>query len=279
MRLASGPASSAPCATASRVEGVHRVGEKSQAADAIRMRGNQAQLDAGHLPEKAHPDEQSEIPAAQQELEDRQAHVAIPHPGERKLRAVSRRRRVPGGRVERHVLAPDDQDTDAIHEGDQQHLGEHRIAEPKRRRDGGIESRHGAFGNQMAFQEYLHHGTQCAGAPPARQRSAGAAPPGSGRELPGPAGTVRSPSRPAACPSSADSTRSGSQASSEMTMMRWRTSISASSDRCARRRSWKSGPPRTREKSCGSGGAAETSPDCEVQDFTCSLSGRRESVV
>ena len=95
----------------------------------------------------------------QQELEDRQAHIAVPHPGQRELRALGRRRRVPCGRVERHVMAPDDQDADAIHEGDEQHLGEHRVAQPKCRRDGGIEPRHGAFGDQIAFQELLHHET------------------------------------------------------------------------------------------------------------------------
>ena len=134
-------------------------GEKTQAADAIRMRRNQAQLDARHLPEKARPDEQSKIPAAQQELEDRQAHVAVPHSGERELRALGGRRRVPRGRVERHVLAPDDQDADPIHEGDQQHLGEHRVAQPECRCDGRLEPRHGVLGNQVAFEELLQQGT------------------------------------------------------------------------------------------------------------------------
>ena len=54
---------------------------------------------------------------------------------------------------------------------------------------------------------------------------------------------------PRSCPSRADSSRSGSQASSAMTTMRCRTCSSASSDRCARTRNWKSGPPRTSEKS------------------------------
>ena len=52
-------------------------------------------------------------------------------------------------------------------------------------------------------------------------------------------------------PSSPESSSSGSQANSAMTMMRWRTIISASSVRCAFRKSWKSGPPRTSEKSGG----------------------------
>ena len=74
---------------------------------------------------------------------------------------------------------------------------------------------------------------------------------------------------PSACPSRAESTKSGSQANSESTRMRWRTSISASSARCARRSNWKSGPPRTSEKSCGS--RSSLSPDTGVEDVMCGL--------
>ena len=56
-------------------------------------------------------------------------------------------------------MAPDNQDTDDIDESDQQHLGEHRVAQPKRRRDGGIKPRHGALGNQIAVEELPHHKT------------------------------------------------------------------------------------------------------------------------
>ena len=49
-------------------EGKDRVGEKSQAAEAIRMRGNQAQIDAQRPPEEARPDEQSKIPVRQPEF-------------------------------------------------------------------------------------------------------------------------------------------------------------------------------------------------------------------
>ena len=37
-------------------------------------------------------------------------------------------------------FAPDDQDADAIHQGDQQHLGERRVAQPECRMDGGIKA-------------------------------------------------------------------------------------------------------------------------------------------
>ena len=95
----------------------------------------------------------------QQELEDRHAHVAIPHSGERELRAFGGGRRVPRGRVECHVVAPDDQDADPIHEGDEQHLGEHRVTQSKRGGHGGLESRDRVLWNQPSFQELLQQGT------------------------------------------------------------------------------------------------------------------------
>ena len=122
------------------------------------MGGNQAQLDAGYLPEEARPDEQSKIPAQQQELEDRHTHVGEPHAGERELRTRGGRGRIPRRRVERDVLAPDDQDADAIDEGDQQHLGEHRIAQPEGRGDGCLKTRHGVRGNHVSFKELLQQG-------------------------------------------------------------------------------------------------------------------------
>ena len=94
-----------------------------------------------------------------QELVDRQAHVAKPHPAERELQALDGRHRVPRSCGERRVLAPDKQNTDDIDESDQQHLGEHRVAQPKRRRDGGIKPCQGALGNQIAVEELPHHKT------------------------------------------------------------------------------------------------------------------------
>ena len=55
-------------------------------------------------------------------------------------------------------MAPDDQYPDPIHEGDEQHLGEHRVAQPKRRRDGGVEPRHRVLGDQISFPELLQQG-------------------------------------------------------------------------------------------------------------------------
>jgi hypothetical protein len=49
---------------------------------------------------------------------------------------------------------------------------------------------------------------------------------------------------------------------SAMMVTRWRTIVSASSDRCALRRNWKSGPPKTSEKSLGS--KPKPPPDADV---------------
>ena len=54
-------------------------------------------------------------------------------------------------------------------------------------------------------------------------------------------------------------------------MMRRRTIIIASSDKCARRRSWKSGPPRTSEKSGVPRRKSGSSFDSSVSVFICGL--------
>ena len=56
-------------------------------------------------------------------------------------------------------MAPNKQNPDHIHEGDHQHLGSHRVAQPHCRVEGGVETRHGALGNQLTFQEYFNHGS------------------------------------------------------------------------------------------------------------------------
>ncbi len=134
-------------------EGVRRRGQESQAADAIRVRRHQVQSDPRHLPEQPRPDEDPVVPAAQQELEQRQADVAVPRAGEREAQPVRRGGRVPRGRIERHVLTPDDGDADDVDDGDQQQLGRNRIAQPIGGPDGSIESGRGGLWNQVALQE------------------------------------------------------------------------------------------------------------------------------
>ena len=90
-------------------------------------------------------------------LEDRQAHVNKPDPGDRELQALGGRRPIPRGRMEGRVLAPEYLNPDAIHDPDQQHLGEHRISQTERRRYGAIEPRQAALGDQIAVMELLHH--------------------------------------------------------------------------------------------------------------------------
>ena len=155
MRLASWPARSAPCAIASRLKAYAGTREKPEAADPIGVRRHQGELDARHLPQEADPDGQPEVPAAQQELENRQADEPIPQPRERRLLAARRPGGVPGVRIERHVVAPHDQDADAVDESDDQQLGDNGVAQPDRRDDRGVEPRQRGVGNEMAVEEHL----------------------------------------------------------------------------------------------------------------------------
>ncbi len=104
-------------------ERINGVRKKTDAGIAVRMGWNQAHLDARGLPKKTRPDEQPEIPAAQQKLEEGETDIAIPHPRERQPRSCGGRRRKPGCRFERRVAAPNDRNTDDIHERDQQQFG------------------------------------------------------------------------------------------------------------------------------------------------------------
>ena len=54
------------------------------------------------------------------------------------------------------------EDADAIDEGEEQHFGEHRVAQPERRSDRRLELWHRALGDQFAFQELLREGTHAA---------------------------------------------------------------------------------------------------------------------
>ena len=158
MRLAIHPGKQGAVRHRQRHEGEGRIGKKAKAAEAVRMGGDQAQLDARHLPEKAHPDEQPEIPAQQQELEDRQAHIDIPHPGEARVssprRTASRttwpcREPRSGARMIRMPTPY----TKAISSTSASTELRSRNADAMAR----IEPRQGALGDQIAVQELLHH--------------------------------------------------------------------------------------------------------------------------
>jgi len=213
------------------------------------MGGDQAQLDARHLPEKNAPDKKPEIPAHQKKLENRQAHIANHVPASESFRAFDGRCRVPGGGIECHVLAPDDQYADAIHEA----ISSTSASTELRNRKAEAMA---AWKRVMALSGINSRSRNCFTTRRVRRWTTSSAAinrgtaTGNGRELPRRAGKARPHSRQQMS-FQAESTRSGSQANSEMTMMRWRTSSSASSDRCARSKSWNSGPPRTSEKSCG----------------------------
>ena len=118
------PESKAPCANASSIKSVGRelARKPRPPRRGSRNHQDQVQIDARHL-QKRIPDEKAEISPQQQELEDRQAHIDIPNPGEREFRAPGGRRPVPCRRLESCVVAPD-ADTDDIYDSDQQQLSE-----------------------------------------------------------------------------------------------------------------------------------------------------------
>ena len=74
--------------------------------------------------------------------------------------AVDGGRGIPGRRGERRVLSPDDQNAESVDEHDQQHLGEHRVAQPVCRRHGGLEPRHGGIRDQVPLLELLQERLQ-----------------------------------------------------------------------------------------------------------------------
>jgi len=76
--------------------------------------------------------------------------VAIPTVGEPEFRAPCGRCRVPRGRIECEVLPRDDQNPEPVHDGDQQHLGEHGVAQPECRRDGATAACAGAASATVA---------------------------------------------------------------------------------------------------------------------------------
>ncbi len=131
--------------------------QEAQATAAVRVRRHELQLDARHLPQEARPDEQPEIPAQEQELEQRQAHAAQPPTGQRRLQFPIRRHAVPGRHVERHLRPPDEPHPDDVDERDQQHLRRDRIAQAHRRGDGRVELRPRRVRDQAALQELPHH--------------------------------------------------------------------------------------------------------------------------
>ena len=132
--------------------------EEAQPAAAVGMHRHEAQFDARHLPEETRPDEQPEIPAQEQELEDRQAHAAQPPAGQRRLQFSTCARAMPAHHVEREMGAPDEADAHDIDERDHQHLRRDGIAQAHGRRDGRVELRSRRVRDQAARQELPHHG-------------------------------------------------------------------------------------------------------------------------
>lgn len=62
-------------------------------------------------------------------------------------------------RIQRHVVAPDDEHAHSVDERDDQDLGQYRVAQPHDRGYRGVELRPRDLRNQLAPQELLQHGS------------------------------------------------------------------------------------------------------------------------
>ncbi len=122
------------------------------------MRRHEAQLDARDLPQEARPDEQPEVPANEQELENGQAHAAKPPAGQRRLESPARRHAVPAREVGL-CRPPDESDPDDVDERDQQNFRRDRVSQADRRSDGRIEPGPRCVRDQATLHELPHHQT------------------------------------------------------------------------------------------------------------------------
>ena len=155
----------------------------------------------------------------------------------------------------------------AIHEGNEQHLGKNRVAQPECRRERGLELRHRGLRDQFRSRNRCGRGRMRRCTTNSATINNGSAP-GSGCEPPRPSGMGRTRRRPTGALPERKAPGAAARPAATMTTMRWRTNPNASSAKCARRRSWKSGPPRTSEKSDGSAGFLKPSPDTDMRGFT-----------
>src|SRR4029453_13073187 len=103
-----------------RAERIRALAKESQAGAAIRMTWNQIEVDAGHAPEKTKPDEESHVPAQQDELHDGNADEDVPHAG-RSERPASTGRGIPGGLADRDATIPKRQ-AENVDTGDEREL-------------------------------------------------------------------------------------------------------------------------------------------------------------
>jgi hypothetical protein len=139
-----------PVGCQERRERHHGEGQEAEAVRAVRVRGHEAQLAPRHLPEEAYPHDEPEIPAKQEELEQREAHIGKPPPGRGEPAAVAGPC-IPGRHIQGGELGPDIEDAAEVHEGDEQQLRHHRAPQPHGRDQGDLEPRPGGVPDQASL--------------------------------------------------------------------------------------------------------------------------------
>src|SRR5262249_41863050 len=98
-------------------EGVGTLAEESEPGATVGMSGDQVEIQAGDLPEKAKPDEKPEIPAEEDELNERDADQYVPE-ARRGQAPAPAWIAVPGGRLESEPARPE-READAIDQDDE----------------------------------------------------------------------------------------------------------------------------------------------------------------
>jgi hypothetical protein len=121
----------------------------------------QAQVETGDLPEQEKPDEEPEEPTKGHELEDGDADVGVPLPGEGQAAAGGVHDRVPGRGGEAQVLLPEYPSEPEYSHGEDQ-LDGHRISEAYGPIDRGLEARQYLGTDDAGVDEAPHERPQAA---------------------------------------------------------------------------------------------------------------------
>jgi hypothetical protein len=120
------------------------------------MRRNDLQIQPRHLPQEAEPDQQPEIPAQENELEERNADERIPVAGQRQLQPAVLDCAVPRCGAQCNLAAPQPQ-SHSEDQDQQPQLDRHRVAQLHRRVNGGDEPWHILADHDAAGEKRVRH--------------------------------------------------------------------------------------------------------------------------
>ncbi len=134
-------------------EGVEGRAQETQSPRPVRVDRLQVEVEPRHAPKEFRPEQQAKIPPNQEELKYRQAGEHEPQAGQRELLPTLRGRGVPGARAHGYVLAPEDQDADAVDEGEHDGFRHGRVAQLQYVPFDFLEARHLFRPNQSAAPE------------------------------------------------------------------------------------------------------------------------------